>query len=325
MVAADGEPPRRADRDAAMAEGPVSALSLALTFDGHTVRMAGTPDRPEWVARDICHLLRIHNSRDAVSKEVPADEKGVAIFYTPGGPQEMATVTEAGLYRLILRSRKPQAERFRTWMVRDVIPSIRQHGCYPPPTTIVPSTREHQIAVALLLAQEVITEKDQLIAELTPKAAAHDRLQAADGTVSLMTAGRILGRKPRLLIRTLAADGILARAERGRLMPTAQYREQGFFVVREILVDLGSGDVDDSKRGVPQTLVTTRGLQWLAGRYPATDGAGKSRGREGATPSSSPAVGGGRPSRALQPAGSPEPAAEPSCLDFSPRKRETEH
>jgi hypothetical protein len=43
------------------------------------------------------------------------------------------TVYEPGLYRLILRSRKPSAERFRTWIVNEVLPCIRLHGCYPAP------------------------------------------------------------------------------------------------------------------------------------------------------------------------------------------------
>ena len=53
--------------------------------------------------------------------------------HTPSGIQEVVTVTEKGLYRLIHRSDKPQAERFRDWVFGEVLPSIRKHGCYPPP------------------------------------------------------------------------------------------------------------------------------------------------------------------------------------------------
>jgi predicted TIM-barrel enzyme len=66
-------------------------------------------------------------------KEFPADEKGVTTTYTPGGEQEMLTVNEPGLYRLIFQSRKPEAERFKTWVVTDVLPQIRRTGAYAPP------------------------------------------------------------------------------------------------------------------------------------------------------------------------------------------------
>ena len=49
---------------------------------------------------------------------------------TPGGPQEMSTVTESGLYTLIFKSRKPVAKRFRKWVTSEVLPEIRRKGFY---------------------------------------------------------------------------------------------------------------------------------------------------------------------------------------------------
>lgn len=58
------------------------------------------------------------------------DEKGVYTIYTLGGEQEMLTVTEAGLYRLIFKSRKPVAKRFQWWVFHDVLPTLRRTGTY---------------------------------------------------------------------------------------------------------------------------------------------------------------------------------------------------
>ena len=55
---------------------------------------------------------------------------GVATIDTLGGAQEMATISESGLYSLILRSRKPEAKTFKRWIVREVLPSIRKTGGY---------------------------------------------------------------------------------------------------------------------------------------------------------------------------------------------------
>ena len=115
------------------------SLSLSLTFEGSTVRMVGTPEAPAWVASDVCAVLGIVNSRSTMAAVVPAEEKGVHNVYTPGGFQSMAVVAEAGLYRLIARSNKPEAKAFQRFVFGEVLPSIRKYGCYPPPHLNRPS------------------------------------------------------------------------------------------------------------------------------------------------------------------------------------------
>ncbi len=45
-----------------------------------------------------------------------------------GGPQEIRTISESGLYALIFRSRKPEARRFRKWVTAEVLPQLRRQG-----------------------------------------------------------------------------------------------------------------------------------------------------------------------------------------------------
>ena len=82
-----------------------------------------------FVTADVCRVLDIKNSRDAVA-DLDDDEKGVVNTDTLGGKQEMNIINESGLYSLILRSRKPEAKAFRKWVTSDVIPSIRKTGSY---------------------------------------------------------------------------------------------------------------------------------------------------------------------------------------------------
>ena len=100
-------------------------------YDGQEVRVVGTPDNPMWVARDVAEILGIDNIRQNLA-EFPDDEKGVCTIDTLGGPQEVVTVTECGLYRLIFKSRKPNAERLRKWVFSEVLPAIRKTGSYAP-------------------------------------------------------------------------------------------------------------------------------------------------------------------------------------------------
>lgn len=104
-----------------------------IEFESKTVRFVGTPENPEWVAVDICDVLGIKNASDKL-KHFTTKEKGIATIYTPqGGEQEVLTVKEPGLYRMICESRKAQAVRFQDFVFGEVLPSLRKHQCYPPP------------------------------------------------------------------------------------------------------------------------------------------------------------------------------------------------
>lgn len=97
-------------------------------FQGHEVRVVEVDDREDWVAKDVCEVLELRGNSPLSGLD--EDEKGSCIVGTPGGPQELSTITEAGLYKLILRSRKPQAKAFSRWVTHEVLPSIRRTGGY---------------------------------------------------------------------------------------------------------------------------------------------------------------------------------------------------
>ncbi len=84
---------------------------------------------PWWIARDICDILDISNITKAMEK-IP--EKHLTSLHVRAGGQnrEMNAVDEPGLYRLILRSDKPQAEPFMEWITSEVLPQIRKTGVY---------------------------------------------------------------------------------------------------------------------------------------------------------------------------------------------------
>ena len=102
-------------------------LSRVFAFDGTAVRTAGTAENPLFVAADVCRALGLTNTSDALLS-VPEDEKGIGNSYTLGGNQEVLMLTEPGLYRLIFRSTRPEAERFRKWVFSEVLPAIRRTG-----------------------------------------------------------------------------------------------------------------------------------------------------------------------------------------------------
>jgi prophage antirepressor-like protein len=102
---------------------------LPFVYEGMQVRVFTIDGDPWFNARDICEVLDLGNPSQAVAR-LEEDERGIISTDTPSGPQDMLYVNEAGLYALILGSRKPQAREFKRWVTHEVIPSIRRSGMY---------------------------------------------------------------------------------------------------------------------------------------------------------------------------------------------------
>ncbi len=86
-------------------------------------------NKPWFIAKDVCDVLGLSNSRQAISS-LDDDEKGVTKSDTLGGKQQLSIISESGLYALILRSNKPYARTFRKWITSEVIPTILKKGIY---------------------------------------------------------------------------------------------------------------------------------------------------------------------------------------------------
>lgn len=103
-------------------------------FESKSIRTLAINNEPWFVAKDLCNAINISNYRDAIER-LDDDEKGVALTDTLGGKQEMAVVSESGMYTLILRCRDAVKKgsvphRFRKWVTSEVLPQIRKTGSY---------------------------------------------------------------------------------------------------------------------------------------------------------------------------------------------------
>lgn len=102
---------------------------IPFNYHGHPVRTVTIDDEPWFVAKDVCDVLGISKYRDALDR-LDGDERGSVQVDTLGGPQNMASVNEPGLYSLTLGSKKPEAKPFKRWVTHEVIPTIRKTGGY---------------------------------------------------------------------------------------------------------------------------------------------------------------------------------------------------
>ena len=99
---------------------------------GFQIRGGLIDNEPFFVAKDVCDMIGLTNPSVAI-QSVDEDERAKLDLGRQG---EAWAINESGLYRLIMRSDKPNAKPFQKWVTKEVLPSIRKHGIYATDTTI---------------------------------------------------------------------------------------------------------------------------------------------------------------------------------------------
>jgi prophage antirepressor-like protein len=97
--------------------------------DQHLVRVINRDDDLWFAAKDICERLGFSNVGAAIQGLDP-DERSSTMLMTSGGQQEMALISEPGLYKLLSRSRKPEARAFDRFVRHVILPTIRKTGAF---------------------------------------------------------------------------------------------------------------------------------------------------------------------------------------------------
>lgn len=131
-------------------------------FENQQVRIIQDKHGEPWfVAVDVCSALEISNASDAI-KRLDDDEKMTLVTAEGhsgqrGGAQSLNLVSEAGLYGLIMTSRKQEARRFKRWVTHDVLPSIRKHGRYSTSgaQTALPAPTQDTVSAILRIGEAV--------------------------------------------------------------------------------------------------------------------------------------------------------------------------
>jgi len=111
---------------------------MTFNFNGSDIRTIRDEQGEPWfVAKDVCDVLGFAEAHDAI-KYLDEDEqtritnRGLTTSRNPN----VSIINESGLYSLILRSRKPEAKRFKKWVTSEVLPAIRKTGMYYNPAVI---------------------------------------------------------------------------------------------------------------------------------------------------------------------------------------------
>lgn len=165
-------------------------------------------------------------------KAVQTHCKGVLKWNIPtkSGNQDVLFIPEGDVYRLIMRSKLPAAEKFESWVMDEVIPSIRKNGGYIANQENM--TTEQIVANALIVAQNIISQKDKQIEEMRPKADFFDAVADSKTAISMNEVSKVLGIKGlgrNNLFEFLRDNAILDRWN----VPYQKYIDCGWFRVIE--------------------------------------------------------------------------------------------
>lgn len=101
------------------------------------IRSLMLDDEVWFIGKDITLALGYSNDRKALQDNVDADDRRLiqkSLCGTLEIPNRGITaINESGLYSLVLRSKLPNAKKFKKWVTSEVLPSIRKNGSYQKP------------------------------------------------------------------------------------------------------------------------------------------------------------------------------------------------
>lgn len=245
-------------------------------FKGAPLRtLTDKAGEPWFVAKDVCDILGT-DTRD-LHKILESDEitNVDSIHIAQNGGKAPLIISEPGLYRLVMKSRKPEAKEFQRWVTHEVLPSIRKTGGYIPTTDADDDMTI--LAKAVMIGQRTMEAQKRKIAaqqtridELQPKASMWDNfvdipdvLSVGNSAKLLSNLGRPIGRKT--LFSWLEHNGWV-------------FRENGHWSARQSRIDAGHlvmvppkshGTHKDGSpfAFAPTVKITRKGLGLIARRF----------------------------------------------------------
>lgn len=210
------------------------------------VRAMSLNDEPWFVAKDVCDVLGIKTNHLREDGRGLDDDEVLSLPNWEGRGSAPLIVSEAGFYKLVMRSRKPEAKAFQRWVTHEVLPAIRRTGGYM--VAKQDETPEQIMARAVLVAQDTIERQKRQIDELKPKALFADAVAASDGTCLVGELAKMLKQNgvnigQNRLFSWLRENGYLGKTGSNRNVPTQRSMEQGLFRIKETAVTHSDGHV----------------------------------------------------------------------------------
>lgn len=228
------------------------------------IRAVKQNDEPWFVGRDVATALGYVEAAKAIRERVDEEDKGVSVLDTPGGKQQVILINESGLYSLILSSKLPSARKFKRWITKDVIPTIRKTGGY----TLVPKTFAEALRLAATQQEQIEQQQKQLEAD-KPKVAFADAITSSSTSCLVGELAKLIrqavertGCKIAIgqnrFFQWLRENGFLGKSANFYNIANQEYIEQGLFELKKTVHDENGVLVSKTT-----TKVTGKGQQYF--------------------------------------------------------------
>ena len=235
-------------------------------FKGAALRTLTDENGEPWfVAKDVCGILGT-DTRDLHKILEPDEITNVdSIHIAQNGGKAPLIISEPGLYRLVMKSRKPEAKEFQRWVTHEVLPSIRKHGAYMTQQTLDKALTSPDFLIRLATK---LKEEQEKVKELEPKARFADAVAASDGTCLIGELAKMLRQngldigQNRLFVQ-LREDGYLGKTGSNRNVPTQRAMDLGLFRIKETAITHSDGHVTINRT----SKVPGKGQTYFVERY----------------------------------------------------------
>lgn len=227
------------------------------------VRALEIDGKPYFCGSDIAEALGYKRPNDAIAQHCRATVK----HRTPisGKIQEVNYIPEGDVYRLIVRSKLPSAEKFEKWVFDEVLPSIRQTGGYQ---MTMPQGKE-LLALAVLEAQKTIEAQNKDIERMKPKEIFADAVATSSTTILIGELAKLLrqngidtGRDR--LFDWMRRNGYLIRQKGSAYnTPTQKSADLGILTTKETVIVHSDGSTEVKKT----VKVTGKGQQYFINKF----------------------------------------------------------
>lgn len=233
------------------------------------IRTITINNEPWFVSKDVAFVLGYSNPRDAISKHVDVEDKGVAKCDTLGGSQDLTVINESGLYSLILSSKLPTAKKFKHWVTSEVLPTIRKHGAYMTDEKAFDVLHNAGgLADLLQQAAEQLKQKDVQIERMKPKALFADAVASSKNSVLIGELAKIIKAKgydigQNKLFTWMRENGYLMKTGEAYNQPTQKSMELGLMEIKKSTIN----NPDGSIRTTTTTKVTGKGQIYFVNKF----------------------------------------------------------
>ena len=171
--------------------------SQTFNFNNATLRtLTDTAGDPWFILKDCMNILNLGNPTETVKMFDDDEFSTTEVIDSIGRRQQAYIISEPGLYRLVMKSRKPEAKEFQRWVTHEVLPTIRKHGIYATETTIDQILTNPDFGIRLLTSLKEERAKrikaENHVKELEPKAKALDDFTDVPDTLLVRNAAKLL-------------------------------------------------------------------------------------------------------------------------------------